>query len=187
MFRGIAKSAALTALLLAGSVWAQPSKAANSDVVKDFEGRVKRYLDQRTQQAGTSPRPTNSSVKLAETQQQMAERIRAARAGARQGDIFTPTISEYFRRRIAATLSGPQGKRILASLRRAEPVKAVDVRVNAEYPQSKPLQSTPPTLLLNLPELPKELQYRIVGSSLILYDTAPNIVVDYIPHALPQQ
>jgi len=47
------------------------------------------------------------------------------------------------------------------------------------------LQSTPPTLLLNLPELPKGLEYRILGRELVLRDTDANIVVDYIPNALP--
>ncbi|HEU5451410.1 MAG TPA: hypothetical protein VFU76_05465, partial [Terriglobales bacterium] len=138
MIRRVSTLTAVAALLLAASAWTQPS-AANSDVVKDFAARVTHYMQVRTQQAGSSPKPTNSSVKLAMTQQQMAERIRTARAGARQGDIFTPQISQYFHRQITATLSGRQGKKILASLRRAEPVKAVVLRVNEKYPESKPL------------------------------------------------
>jgi hypothetical protein len=48
------------------------------------------------------------------------------------------------------------------------------------------LQSTPPSLLLNLPPLPKELEYRIVGRELVLHDTAPGIIVDFIPNVVPQ-
>jgi hypothetical protein len=40
--------------------------------------------------------------------------------------------------------------------------------------------------LLNLPELPKELQYRIVGNDLVLHDTAPDIIVDFIPNVFPK-
>ena len=56
--------------------------------------------------------------------------------------------------------------------------------MNKKYPKNLPLQSTPPTLLLNLPLLPKELQYRIVGSTLFLYDEPSDLVVDLIPDAM---
>jgi hypothetical protein len=38
---------------------------------------------------------------------------------------------------------------------------------------------------MNLPHLPGKLQYRIVGSTLVLYDVASGLVVDFLPHALP--
>jgi hypothetical protein len=57
--------------------------------------------------------------------------------------------------------------------------------VNAAYPATLPLQSTPPTLLLNLPRLPKELEYRIVGRDMALHDTVTNLIVDFIPNAIP--
>ncbi len=170
----------------AGNSPASPSTKRDANVVKDFEKRVKQYLDIRTQLAGKSPKPTSSTVKLAESRQQMAERIRAARPDAQPGTIFTPAITEYFRRQVATTLAGPEGQRIRASLKHAEPVKGFVPKINEQYPQNVPLQSTPPTLLLNLPKLPKELQYRIVGNYLVLHDTGPNIIVDFIPHVIPQ-
>ena len=42
------------------------------------------------------------------------------------------------------------------------------------------LQSTPPTLLSDLPKLPSELEYRIVGRELVLLDTAANLIVDLL-------
>jgi hypothetical protein len=56
--------------------------------------------------------------------------------------------------------------------------------VNAPYPPV-PLQSTPPTLLANLPELPPGLDYRIVNRTLVLRDVQANLVLDFIPKALP--
>jgi hypothetical protein len=61
----------------------------------------------------------------------------------------------------------------------------VQLKVNAKYPKNLPLQSTPPTLLMNLPPLPKGLQYRIVGSTLVLYDVSSGLVADFIPNAVP--
>jgi hypothetical protein len=70
------------------------------------------------------------------------------------------------------------------SLARAEPVR-LTLHVNDTYPAKIPLQSTPPTILLNLPRLPPELEYRIVGHALVLRDAVANVVVDLIPDAIP--
>jgi hypothetical protein len=64
-------------------------------------------------------------------------------------------------------------------------VRAFPLEVNQEYPQTSALQSTPPTLLSNLPKLPPELEYRIVGQELVLLDTKANLIVDLLPDALP--
>jgi len=176
--------AACAAAALAQANANSPSKRDN-DVVKDFENRVSAYMNMRRAKVGTSPKPTSSSEKLAETRQQMTARIRQTRAAAKQGDIFTEPIANYFRRQVKATLSGPQGPQVLASLRHAEPTTKITLKVNAKYPQGIPLQSTPPSLLLSLPKLPKELQYRIVGSDLILYDTEADVIVDYMTDVFP--
>ena len=152
-------------------------------VVKDFEARISNYMELRKREGGT-PRPTDSASKLEETRDQLAQKIRSARADAKQGDIFTPEIAAYFRHQIASTLGGHDGKKIRASLHHAEPVQGVPLQVNARYPQEKPLQSTPPTLLLNLPHLPQELQYRIAGQALLLYDSGADLIVDFLPDAM---
>lgn len=169
-----------TGLCLAPAV-ASPEQART---VNDFEARVAKYLDLRKKEPGSAPRPTNSPEKLADTQQDLAEKLKVLRRDAKQGDIFAPEIAAYFRRQISATLAGRDGRRIRASLRHAEPVSALALHVNQVYPQGIPLQSTPPTLLLNLPALPKELEYRIVGRNLVLHDIVPNTIVDFIPDAI---
>ncbi len=191
-FRGFIRLAICAWLLAAGlaasgQTSAPPASARQDDaLVKDFEARVARYMQFRKEEAGKAPKPTTSSDKLAERRDQMAESVRTVRAGARQGDVFTEPIAHYFRRQIAATLQGEQGAKVRASLKRAEPLRGMQLRVNEQYPDGVPLQSTPPSLLLNLPSLPKELQYRLVGNDLVLLDTAPNTIVDFIPSVLPR-
>jgi hypothetical protein len=157
----------------------------DKQVIAEFHKRVDDYLALRKQRAGTSPAPTNSAEKLAQRQKELAAKVRAARPNAKQGDIFTPAIADYFRKQIATTLSGAQGARIRASLRHAEPVHGLALQVNSVYPPKVPLQSTAPSLLASLPELPKELEYRIVGHDLVLHDIAADIVVDFLPGAVP--
>lgn len=177
-------------ICLGASYLAAQTAGANArpqpKIVNNFEQRVTKYLKLRKQEAGTAPKPTNSPQQLAASEVRLAEKVKRARAGAKQGDIFTPHIAEYFRKQIAATLAGPEGPRIRASLRRAEPVNDVKLEVNKPYPNGAPLQSTPPSLLLNLPRLPRELEYRIAGCNLFLHDIAANVIVDFVPDAIPR-
>jgi hypothetical protein len=57
--------------------------------------------------------------------------------------------------------------------------------VNQPYPSGIPLQTTPPSLLLNLPNLPKGYEYRFVGHNLVLFDVEANLIVDLIPDTIP--
>ncbi|HXO38397.1 MAG TPA: hypothetical protein VN872_07155 [Candidatus Acidoferrum sp.] len=160
------------------------AQKVDESAVKQFEDRIKNYLSAKKNQ-DISNKPTDSPDKLAQQKQQTREKAQAARPGAERGDIFTPAIAAYFKKQIASTLRGPDGSKVRASLRHAEPLPNVQLEVNEKYPRNLPLQSTPPTLLMRLPQLPKELQYRIVGSTLVLYDMSSDLIVDFIPNAVP--
>jgi hypothetical protein len=168
-------------LACAGAAHAQRDQAP---AVKDFEARVSSYVQLEKNQSSPH-KATDSPAKLADQHEHAAAKMRAARPSAKPGDIFAPDIAAYIRRQLASTLNGPDGAKIKASLRHAEPVKKITLHVNERYPQHIPLQSTPPTLLLNLPQLPKQLQYRIVGNDLVLYDSNSDLVVDFIENAVP--
>lgn len=155
-------------------------------ILEDFEKRVADYVNLHKNLAKGLPssKPTEEPQKILNRQDEFARKIREARRHASQGDIFTPAISTEFRRLIGIAQEGKNGADIKKSLARAEPVR-LSLHVNDAYPPHIPLQSTPPTILMNLPRLPAELEYRIVGKALVLRDTSANIVVDLIPDALP--
>jgi hypothetical protein len=156
---------------------------SNSAIVKDFNDRINKYESLKKNQSIPN-KQSNSAEVVTKEKHQAAQKLQNARPAARQGDIFTPAIAAYFKRQIQATLHGPGGTKVQQSLRHAEPLPAVHLQVNERYPQNLPLQSTPPTLLQNLPQLPKGLQYRVVGSTLLIYDEASNLIVDLIPGAV---
>ena len=165
------------------AIKAEPS-ARDKQAIADFQKRLSDYANLRKKVAGSPPRPSSSPEQLVRTQKEMAGRVRAARSSAKQGDIFAPPIADYFRRHIAATLAGKQGQTIRASLKNAEPLKGITIKIDDSYPAGVPLQSTPPSLLLNLPVLPKEFEYRVVNDDLVLHDIDTNLIVDFIPHAI---
>jgi hypothetical protein len=59
------------------------------------------------------------------------------------------------------------------------------MHVNDVFNDDVPLTTTPPTLMLMLPELPPGLAYRFVGRDLVLKDIKAELVVDLIPNAIP--
>jgi len=153
-----------------------------SAIIAEFQKRVSDYVELRKSAVAQLPalKATTSPAKILEYQHTLAAKIVAARPHATRGNIFTPTISMEFRRLIQTTMDGPDARRIRASLRRGEPVK-VSIQVNHPYPETVPVETSPPSLLLNLPKLPAELEYRVVGQGLVLHDVDSNLVVDFIP------
>src|SRR5690242_19669139 len=161
-----------------------PAKVnADAAISAQFDRHVAEYmkLRQKVQRGLSVPKGTESADKITEYQRGLAERIRAARPQAKEGDIFTPQIVALFRKLITDSMDGPDGAKIRTSYERAEPIRGVHLAVDQAYPDGLPLQSMPPSLLLNLPRLPKELEYRFVDHELVLRDVAANLIVDLIP------
>src|SRR5436190_2053128 len=118
--------------LRGGFLVAAAPQADDAQIVKGFESRVSQYMDLRKTQAGAI-KPTDSPAKLAEDHKRMGDKVRAARSQAKQGDIFDPAATAYFRKQIATTLKSAAGAKIRASLRHAEPLHGVSVEVNGKY------------------------------------------------------
>jgi hypothetical protein len=165
-----------------------PAKdSPDSAALQDFTRRVSDYV--KVHQLARSEvhglKPTNSPEAIEHYEHRLAHRIREMRPGDGQGEIFAPEISAEFRRLIGITLQGPEGQRILKSIWDSKPARLPVIRVNSMYPSGVPLQSTPPSLLLNLPSLPPQVEYRVIGHALVLRDVDANLIVDLIPNAIP--
>jgi hypothetical protein len=173
---------ALAAGILLGQVvlgqTGHATENADSVTIRDFEKRVSAWLDFRKKIESNLPqlKATSSPEKISDHQRKLAGAIRDARKNAKEGDIFTPEIAAEIRRLISLAMK-PDGKDIAASLQHAEPVQ-LRLRVNDSYPANVPLQSTPPSLLANLPHLPPDIEYRVAGRDLILLDAKANLVID---------
>jgi hypothetical protein len=175
------------ALILAGcSAFAQERVNPDSQTLQEFSRRIEVYVNLQKSLAKDLPsvKPTADPEAILGHQHALAAKLRDARRQERQGAIFTPAIAKEFHRLLALAKNGNDGEHIQKSLERAEPVH-LTLHVNDTYPADVPLQSTPPTVLLNLPRLPEELEYRFAGRALALRDAVANIIVDLIPNAIP--
>jgi hypothetical protein len=174
----------LTAGLIGLSLW---SAQVASPGIADFQKRVANYEKVRKAAASAVPalKATESAEKIRDHERSMALAIRAARPGAAQGEIFTTAIAAEFRRLIQATLSAPGANRMKESMTDSQPSPLPPIAVDATYPINDPVQSMPPSLLKQLPPLPRDLEYRVVGRTLILRDIEANLIVDYMTQALP--
>jgi hypothetical protein len=167
---------------------------ANPDalVLVDFQKRIDTYMAIHKAAAKESLpiRETNNPAEIKAAQEALGAKIRAARSEAKPGDILTPEIRNKFRRLMYPVVHGTAGRETKEEL--SEDVhekdegipKKVPLKVNATYPEGNPLPTTPPNVLMNLPKLPEELEYRILDKNLILRDVQANIIVDFIPNAI---
>ncbi len=165
-----------------------PSSKPGNDapVVADFVTRVNAYVAVHLRAERAAPKLPQEATpqQIDQTQRSMADRIQAERAGAKRGDIFTPEMATLVRRVLIQVLSGPDGARRRASIM-DDNVKFIPLTANQRYPDDVPLTTMPPGLLLALPELPEEMEYRFIGPHLILFDQHAHIIPDFIPNALP--
>jgi hypothetical protein len=162
------------------------------DDTKEFETQIQKYLSLQKKAIGTVPsipKENTDAALIAKHEKQIADAIRAARANAKQGEIFTPGVRRSITRAIKQTLVGKEGVdakgTILGEGNPNSDLSAapVNLAVNSTYPVAAPFSTMPPSVLMALPPLPKELEFRFVGHNLILRDTQANIIVDVLPEA----
>jgi hypothetical protein len=152
-----------------------------------FEKRVKEYSKLREDLEGKMPKLSKEAKpeEIETHKKQFQERVRAARSAARHGDLFTPEAAVLMRTIIKDEFKGRERVELRDTVLRESDTKAVPLRVNYPYPESQELLEMPPTLLLRLPQLPKQLRYRFVGRSMLLVDRENGLIVDYMTNALP--
>ena len=160
--------------------------APASPVAAAFEKRVKDYADMREAiEEKTGELPDAATPEMIEAHKKRFQTaVRAARAGAVPGQLFTRDVAQHIRAVIASEFKGRDRAELLKSVAEAE-TKGVPLRVNYPYPESKELLEMPANLLQRLPTLPKQVKYRFVGRNLLLVDRENGLIVDYMTNALP--
>ena len=156
------------------------------ETVVAFRERVKDYAKLRESIEAKMPKLSKESTpeQIQAHKTEFEERVRMARTEAKPGELFTPDIANFIRATIKAEYQGTERKELRETVLEADN-KGVPLRVNYTYPENKELVEMSPTLLLKLPQLPKQLRYRFVGRNLLLVDRENDLIIDYMLNAIP--
>ena len=170
---------------------AQAGQRVNPEaqLLADFKSRIDKYMELHNRLEKESPplKETKNADEIKASQEVLAQKIRAARKGAKQGEIFTPQIQQLFRRLMYPETKGRDGAESKAAMaEEKQELKDVVVKVNAQYPDTAPLMTVPPNILAALPKLPEDLEYRFVMRHMILLDVHANVIVDFVQNAIQQ-
>ena len=152
----------------------------------EFEGRVRQYTKRREElENQLPPMPKQATAEqIAAHKAALLKKVLENRKGVVRGHIFTPDAEAKIRAIITSHYRGRDRLEMKKELAEAEN-KTVPVKVNGVYPEAAELLEMPPTLLLALPQLPKQVRYRFVGNNLLLVDRENHLIVDYMTNALP--
>jgi hypothetical protein len=168
--------------------------AADDPAVAAFSASVNDYVKVReAAQKKAPPLSKNATAEqIQKYEQAIVSEIRSARVSAKPGDVFKPEVQQLFRKILKENFAGPENKTARETARQGNPAHdkekgeaAPVIQINAAYPKSAPLSSVPPLLLLQLPKLPKDIEYRFSGQTLILWDSLSNLIIDYMKGAAP--
>jgi hypothetical protein len=111
--------------------------------------------------------------------------LRAARAGAREGDLFAP-VAAILRQRVRLALRerGIEARELVAEMIEDTEGTPPPARINEPFSWLHG-NIMLPWLLEALPPIPGELEYRLVATHLVLIDVHANLVVDILRDVLP--
>ena len=151
------------------------------DIVADFDARVRAYVELRRELEKGLPAltVTDAPAEIRRAVRSLATRIRMARAEAKEGDIFTPSIRAEFRKALRREMNTT----LWAAIMDDNPGE-VSPQINGSYPEEKPLSTVPHNILAVLPGLPDDIEYRFLGRHLLLLDTRASLILDRIPFAI---
>jgi hypothetical protein len=168
---------------LAEPVVVSPADKAAIDV---FEKQVKDYIELRNKVRANAPKLSKDSTpeEINAYRTTLQDSLRSARPNAKRGEFFRPETADFIRRTLKAEFQGKDRQQLREQIFETE-TKGVVVRVNYPYAQSAELSEMPATLLTKLPQLPKELRYRFVGHNMLLVDRESDVIIDFMPDALP--
>jgi hypothetical protein len=161
----------------------EPEAATDAKTLQIFNDRVQSYIKvhRQVEEKFNLPhmKPTHSIAKIRQRQHAMARHIRELRASEHDGVIFTPEVRAYFTRTVASAYQA-NSEGIFASLACVSDVVEQKLAANDVYPETWDYNAMPPTILLHIPKLPAELEYRIVNRDLIIRDVEADVIVDVL-------
>lgn len=159
---------------------------ADKAAIAAFEKQVNDYIELRNKVRANAPKLSKDSTpeQIHAYRTTLEQSLRNARPNAKRGEFFLPATADFIRRTLKVEFQGKDRQELRDQIFETE-TQGVVLRVNYPYAESAELSEMPATLLTKLPQLPKELRYRFVGRNMLLVDRESNVIIDFMPDALP--
>jgi hypothetical protein len=186
---GFLLALSLVPLAMQSSLAFAPSQAAQANpigtAVLGFKERVAEYvkLHNVAESKVAKLTETNDAANVQSRQAALAAMIKKLRPAAKEGDIFGEAFRTVLASEVRRDFLGRSAADRKALMQ--EPPAKMRIAVNMTYPTDKPLKTFPAQLLQKLPELPPELEYRMVGHHIVLRDVTANVIVDVARNVVP--
>jgi len=150
-----------------------------------FEHSVQDYMAVQRRLARRTPplQVTADAARIRNAIDSLGHAIRSERAGVQPGEIFTAPVAELFRRRIVWALGNFDAAVLLQEMEEDNGTEVPQLAVNGRFPWNSG-NAIWPSMLVALPQLPEDLEYRFVGADLVLVDVRADLVVDILKGAL---
>ena len=174
-------------LLWASGLQAAAGASAEAAALKQFDEAIANYmaLRRKLRSEVAGPVKNSSSSQVTNASDALAGAIERARQGAHVGAMFNAPVATVIKGRIADAVRTEKLVAVLADID-DEGKAGVAPKVHLRLPVSAQMATMPASLLNVLPQLPKELEYRILGRYLVLRDVDASLILDYIPVAVPR-
>lgn len=159
---------------------------ADKAAIEAFEKQVKDYIELRNKLRANAPKLSKDSTpeQIHAYKTTLESSLRNARPNAKRGEFFMAPTADFIRRTLKLEFQGKDRQELREKIFETE-TQGVVLRVNYPYAQSAEYSEMPATLLAKLPQLPKELRYRFVGRNMLLVDRESDVIIDFMPDALP--
>jgi hypothetical protein len=149
-----------------------------------FEQRLEDYVAMKKKlDDGLPPAAPGDTIAAIEARKKLlADRLKSARQNAKPGDLFgdaAPILKQIIERD-----AENRGVRDAYAAMQEVPARNPPM-LNAAYPEKAALATVPPLILVNLPRLPDNIEYRFMGRDMILRDRDTNLILDIAVGAVP--
>jgi hypothetical protein len=174
----------LSALLSSPSLAPGQQPIDRERALTSFRHRIESYMALHQRIEGPIPPPAESLDRRSTLgRRYLQSAIRSARAGARQGDIFSPEVAQLFRALIAESLADRDVEAMLTEMNADHPWEHGTHALVNESCAPESTHEVPRIVLVRLPAVSPHLQYRILDHDLVLVDVHADLVIDYVPNA----
>ena len=165
-----------------------PDNVDEQKTLDEFKARIDQYVALHRKAEAQLPKLSDKTTpeEIDKNQRELLRLISEARAGSKQGELFTPAMETLVRKTMTRVFKAADGAAVKDSVMDENPVGQVPLKVNQRYPDEVPISTMPPDVLEKLPKMPEELEYRFVGRHLVILDSHAHLIADFVTNAIPQ-